>query len=78
MPAKSLSLNVDVPEGAQVLAALARTADCVIVTKPRFDANGFSTNPVIAVVEVDDVNNEICAMSQRPNVVDRPPDAPPT
>jgi crotonobetainyl-CoA:carnitine CoA-transferase CaiB-like acyl-CoA transferase len=63
---ESLSLNVDTPEGAQVLAALVAAAGAVIVTKPfRFDAEWFfAANPAIAVVEVDDPGNEICAYAR--------------
>lgn len=63
---ESITLNPQSPEGAGILRALVGNADCVIVTQPfAFDANWFlEANPRIAVVEVDDVTNEICAYAR--------------
>ncbi len=63
---QSMALNAATPAGAEVLAALVRIADCVIVSTPFCrDAQWFTqVNPRIAVVEVDDVPNELCAYAQ--------------
>src|SRR5262245_45172374 len=63
---ESITLNPQSTEGVEVLRALTCKADCVIVTQPfAFDANWFvNANPGIAVVEVDDVANEICAYAR--------------
>jgi CoA:oxalate CoA-transferase len=78
---ESLTLNVDGGDGAAALAALTRKADCVIIGKPfRFDAAWFmSVNPSIAVVDVDDVGNEICAYARSGLMsLTGHPDAPPS
>jgi len=63
---ESLTLDVESAAGGEVLRALVRAADCVIVTRPfSRDAAWFhEANPRIAVVEVDDVTNELCAFAQ--------------
>ena len=59
---ESIALDLDTPKGREVLRALAAKADCAIVTQPfAIDAEWFlNANPKIAVVEVDDVGNELC------------------
>jgi len=63
---ESITINPESPEGAEILRELIGRADCVIVTQPfAFDANWFlDANPRIAVVEVDDVANEMCAYAR--------------
>jgi crotonobetainyl-CoA:carnitine CoA-transferase CaiB-like acyl-CoA transferase len=63
---ESLTLNLETTEGVDILAALVRVADCAIVTTPfRIAADWFfETNPKISVVEVSDVENEICAYAR--------------
>lgn len=77
---ESLSIDLNSREGVQMLETLVRSADCAIVTKPfRFDAGWFfAANPSIALVEVDDVDNEICAYARSGLMsLTGHPDAPP-
>lgn len=59
---ESITLDPESPDGIAVLGALIGTADCAIVTQPfACDADWFlKTNPRLALVEVSDVQNEIC------------------
>jgi crotonobetainyl-CoA:carnitine CoA-transferase CaiB-like acyl-CoA transferase len=78
---ESLTLDLASREGGEILAALARKADCAIVTTPfRFDADWFlAANPRLSVVEVDAVANEICAYARSGLMsLTGHPDAPPT
>lgn len=63
---ESIVLAPETPAGADALAALVRIADCVIVSTPFCrEAQWFAdVNPRIAVVEVDDVTNELCAYAR--------------
>ncbi len=63
---ESIALDPSTPEGRDALRALARKADCAILTRPfAFEPEWFLyTNPRIAVVAVDDVPNEICAYAR--------------
>jgi len=63
---QSLTLDTESDAGSAALRALAGMADCVIVTQPfHHDAEWFfEANPRIAVVEVDDVGNEVCAYAR--------------
>jgi crotonobetainyl-CoA:carnitine CoA-transferase CaiB-like acyl-CoA transferase len=60
---ESVAINVGTEAGVEVLQKIVRMADCVILTRPSCqDANWFfSLNPALALVEVDDVRNELCA-----------------
>jgi CoA:oxalate CoA-transferase len=60
---ESVILNAETADGSEALGAILRAADCVIVTRPFCrDAGWFlEANPKIALVEVDDVSNELCA-----------------
>ena len=63
---QSIMLDSETPAGADALAALVRTADCVIVSTPFCrDTQWFmQINPRVSVVEVDDVPNELCAYAK--------------
>lgn len=63
---ESLSMAAETPEGREVLHALVRAADCVILTRGfAYDPEWFlHTNPRLVVVAVDDVPNEICAYAR--------------
>jgi crotonobetainyl-CoA:carnitine CoA-transferase CaiB-like acyl-CoA transferase len=63
---QSLTLNTESDTGSAALRALAGMADCVIVTGPfRHDAEWFfEANSRIAVVEIDEVDNELCAYAR--------------
>jgi crotonobetainyl-CoA:carnitine CoA-transferase CaiB-like acyl-CoA transferase len=60
---ESVILNTETLDGGEALRVIIRAADCVIVTRPfcRDAVWFFEANPRIAVVEVDDVANELCA-----------------
>jgi crotonobetainyl-CoA:carnitine CoA-transferase CaiB-like acyl-CoA transferase len=60
---ESVILEPQTVDGAEALRAIVRTADCVIVTRPFCrDAEWFmQANSGIALVEVDDISNELCA-----------------
>jgi crotonobetainyl-CoA:carnitine CoA-transferase CaiB-like acyl-CoA transferase len=63
---ESVTLDVESTDGIAVLRALMGAADCAIVTRPFCrDASWFlEANPRLAVVEVDDVANELCAYAR--------------
>jgi CoA:oxalate CoA-transferase len=60
---ESVILEAETSDGGGALRAILRAADCVIVTRPfcRDAAWFLEANPKIALVEVDDVSNELCA-----------------
>jgi CoA:oxalate CoA-transferase len=63
---ESVTLNPATEDGAEALKALLKFADCAIVTLPfcRDAAWFFEANPALALVEVDDVTNELCAYAR--------------
>jgi crotonobetainyl-CoA:carnitine CoA-transferase CaiB-like acyl-CoA transferase len=63
---ESVTLDAETADGAEALWALVRAADCAIVTRPfcRDAAWFLEANPKIALVEVDDVTNELCAYAR--------------
>ena len=60
---ESVILEPETLDGGEALRAIVCAADCVIVTRPFcHDAAWFlEANPGLALVEVDDVTNELCA-----------------
>jgi crotonobetainyl-CoA:carnitine CoA-transferase CaiB-like acyl-CoA transferase len=60
---ESVILAAETSDGGEALRAILRAAHCVIVTRPFCrDATWFlEANPTIALVEVDDVANELCS-----------------
>jgi crotonobetainyl-CoA:carnitine CoA-transferase CaiB-like acyl-CoA transferase len=63
---ESVALDPATQDGAEALRALLKVADCAIVTRPfcRDAAWFFEANPALALVEVDDVTNELCAYAR--------------
>jgi crotonobetainyl-CoA:carnitine CoA-transferase CaiB-like acyl-CoA transferase len=63
---ESVVLDPATADGAQALQALLRVADCAIVTQPfcRDAAWFLEANPALALVEVADVTNELCAYAR--------------
>jgi crotonobetainyl-CoA:carnitine CoA-transferase CaiB-like acyl-CoA transferase len=63
---ESVTLDPASADGAKALRTLVRTADCAIVTRPFARDAGwfFDANPSLALVEVDDVANELCAYAR--------------
>jgi CoA:oxalate CoA-transferase len=60
---ESVAIDVSSEVGLEALQRIVRLADCVIVTRRNCqEANWFLTvKPTLALVEVDDVQNELCA-----------------
>ncbi len=60
---ESVILNPEASGGGEALRQIVGAADCVIVTKPfcRDAAWFLDANPKVALVQVDDVSNELCA-----------------
>lgn len=60
---ESVILHPETDDGGEALRQIVRAADCVIVTKPSCrDAAWFlDANEKLALVEVDDISNELCA-----------------
>lgn len=63
---ESVTLDPSTQDGADALRALLRAADCAIVTRPfcREPSWFLEANPELALVEVDDVTNELCAYAR--------------
>ncbi|MEA2981552.1 MAG: hypothetical protein QOF09_3375 [Alphaproteobacteria bacterium] len=63
---ESVAVDPETTDGAEALRALVRKADCAIVTRPfcRNAAWFLEANPKIALVEVNDVANELCAYAR--------------
>src|SRR5580765_3768614 len=63
---ESVVLDPTTQDGAEVLRELVRISDCAIVSRPfcREAAWFFDANPALALVEVDDVTNELCAYAR--------------
>jgi crotonobetainyl-CoA:carnitine CoA-transferase CaiB-like acyl-CoA transferase len=63
---ESVILDPETFEGGEALRAILRIADCAIVTRPfcRDVIWFFEANPKLALVEVDDVANELCAYAK--------------
>jgi crotonobetainyl-CoA:carnitine CoA-transferase CaiB-like acyl-CoA transferase len=63
---ESVTLDLETADGIAALRALVRAADCAIVTHPfcRDAAWFLAANPKLAVVEVDDIANELCAYAR--------------
>jgi crotonobetainyl-CoA:carnitine CoA-transferase CaiB-like acyl-CoA transferase len=63
---ESVVLDPTTQDGAEVLRELVRISDCAIVSRP-FCCEAawfFDANPALALVEVDDVTNELCAYAR--------------
>jgi crotonobetainyl-CoA:carnitine CoA-transferase CaiB-like acyl-CoA transferase len=60
---ESVTLDLETADGGDAFRRLVQAADCVIATTPACrDAAWFlETNPKLALVEVDDIDNELCA-----------------
>jgi crotonobetainyl-CoA:carnitine CoA-transferase CaiB-like acyl-CoA transferase len=60
---ESVILDPETSDGGEALRAILRVADCAMVTRPfcRDAAWFLEANPKLALVEVDDVANELCA-----------------
>jgi crotonobetainyl-CoA:carnitine CoA-transferase CaiB-like acyl-CoA transferase len=63
---ESVVLEADTAAGGEALRGIVHAADCVIVTQPfcRGAAWFFDANPKLALVEVDDPGNELCAYAE--------------
>jgi crotonobetainyl-CoA:carnitine CoA-transferase CaiB-like acyl-CoA transferase len=63
---ESVTLDVSSEDGGAALRALAGTADCVVIMRPfcRDAAWFFEANPRLALVEVDGLDNELCAYAR--------------
>jgi crotonobetainyl-CoA:carnitine CoA-transferase CaiB-like acyl-CoA transferase len=63
---ESVVLEADTAAGGEALRAIVHAADCVIVTQPfcRDASWFFDANPKLALVEVDDLGNELCAYAE--------------
>jgi crotonobetainyl-CoA:carnitine CoA-transferase CaiB-like acyl-CoA transferase len=63
---ESVALDPATTDGAEALRALVHKADCAIVMRPfaRDAPWFFEANPSLALVEVDDVANELCAYAR--------------
>jgi len=63
---ESIALDVGTPSGAEVLLSLVRIADAAVFKRPLPIAAErlFDTSPRLALVEVEEVTNELCAYAR--------------